>query len=95
LRDYELVVVIDPEIDEEKLSATLDRISQLVTTRGGEVIDVDRWGKRKLAYPIKRRSEGDYVITHFRLEPAQAAELEAGLRLSEEVLRHLLVRSED
>jgi small subunit ribosomal protein S6 len=95
LRDYELVVVIDPEIDEEKLSATLDRISQFVTTRGGEVIDVDRWGKRKLAYPIKRRSEGDYVITHFRLEPAQAAELEAGLRLSEEVLRHLLVRSED
>jgi len=95
LRDYELVVVIDPEIDEEKLSATLDRISQLVTTRGGEVIDVDRWGKRKLAYPIKRRSEGDYVITHFRLEPAQAAELEAGLRLSEEVLRHLLIRSED
>jgi small subunit ribosomal protein S6 len=90
-----LVVVIDPEIDEEKLSATLDRISQFVTTRGGEVIDVDRWGKRKLAYPIKRRSEGDYVITHFRLEPAQAAELEAGLRLSEEVLRHLLIRSED
>jgi len=89
------VVVIDPEIDEERLSATLDRISQFVTTRGGEVIDVDRWGKRKLAYPIKRRSEGDYVITHFRLEPAQAAELEAGLRLSEEVLRHLLVRSED
>lgn len=95
MRDYELVVVIDPEIDEEKLSATLDRISQFVTTRGGEVIDVDRWGKRKLAYPIKRRSEGDYVITHFRLEPAQAAELEAGLRLSEEVLRHLLIRSED
>jgi len=90
-----LVVVIDPEIDEEKLSATVDRISQFVTTRGGEVIDVDRWGKRKLAYPIKRRSEGDYVITHFRLEPAQAAELEAGLRLSEEVLRHLLIRSED
>jgi len=95
LRDYELVVVIDPEIDEEKLSATLDRISQFVTTRGGEVIDVDRWGKRKLAYPIKRRSEGDYVITHFRLEPSQTAELEAGLRLSEEVLRHLLVKSED
>jgi len=95
LRDYELVVVIDPEIDEEKLSATLDRISQFVTTRGGEVIDVDRWGKRKLAYPIKRRSEGDYVITHFRLEPARTAELEAGLGLWEEVLRHLLVRSED
>ena len=95
MRDYELVVVIDPEIDEERLSATLDRISQFVTTRGGEVIDVDRWGKRKLAYPIKRRSEGDYVITHFRLEPAQAAELEAGLQLSEEVLRHLLIRSED
>ncbi len=95
MRDYELVVVIDPEIDEEKLSATLDRISQFVTTRGGEVIDVDRWGKRKLAYPIKRRSEGDYVITHFRLEPSQTAELEASLRLSEEVLRHLLVRSED
>ena len=94
MHDYELVVVIDPEIDEDKLSAALDRISQFVTTRGGEVIDVDRWGKRKLAYPIKKRSEGDYVITHFRLDPSQAAELEASLRLSEEVLRHLLVRSE-
>ena len=95
MREYELVVIIDPEIDEEKLSATLDRIGQFVTTRGGEVIDVDHWGKRKLAYPIKKRSEGSYVITHLRMEPSQTAELEASLQLFEEVLRHLLIRGED
>jgi small subunit ribosomal protein S6 len=58
-------------------------------------VNVDRWGKRKLAYPIKTRLEGNYVVTHLRMEPTQTAELEASLRLTEEVLRHLLVKAED
>jgi small subunit ribosomal protein S6 len=95
LREYELVVVIDPELEEEQLTATLDKIHQSVSSRGGEVTDVDRWGRRKLAYPIKSRTEGDYVINRIRLEPSQTAELESSLRLSEEVLRHLLIRSEE
>jgi small subunit ribosomal protein S6 len=59
------------------------------------VTDVNPWGKRKLSYPIGGRTEGNYVITHFRIEPSQTTELEATLRLSEEVLRHLLVKTEE
>jgi small subunit ribosomal protein S6 len=95
LREYELVLVIDPELEDEQVTATVDRVTQLVTTRGGELVDVNPWGKRRLSYPIKRRSEGNYFVSHFRMEPSQTVELEASLRLSEEVLRHLLVKTED
>lgn len=95
MREYELVVVIDPELEEEQFTAALDKIRQSVSNRGGEVVDVDRWGRKKLAYPIKNRLEGNYVVNHIRLDPSQTAELESSLRLSEEVLRHLLIRSED
>ena len=95
MREYELVLVIDPELEDEQVSAAIDRVTQFVTTRGGELVDVSPWGKRRLSYPIKSRSEGNYVVSHFRMEPSQTAELEASLRLSEEVLRHLLVKTED
>jgi small subunit ribosomal protein S6 len=95
LREYELVMVLDPEIEDEQVSAAIDRMTQFVTSRGGEVTDVSPWGKRKLSYPIGKRSEGNYIVAHFRIEPSQTAELEANLGLSEEVLRHLLVKTED
>ena len=95
MREYELVLILDPEMEDEQVSATVDRMKQLVAARGGELTDVNPWGKRKLSYPIKSRSEGNYIVTHFRMEPSQTAELEAALRLSEEVLRHLLVKTED
>lgn len=92
LRDYELVVIIGPELEDEKLEAIIDNISQLITERGGIISGVDRWGKRKLAYPIKHFMEGYYVLAQFKLKPASSQELEARLRISEEVLRHLLVK---
>jgi len=95
LREYELVLILDPEMEDEQVSATVDRMKQLVAARGGELTDVNPWGKRKLSYPIKSHNEGNYIVTHFRMEPSQTAELEATLRLSEEVLRHLLVKTED
>jgi small subunit ribosomal protein S6 len=95
LREYELVMILDPEMEDEQATAAVDRMTQFVTSHGGEVTDVNPWGKRRLSYPIRSRTEGNYVITHFRIEPSQAAELEASLRLSEEVLRHLLVKTED
>jgi len=95
LREYELVLVIDPEIEDEQFDAAVDKVKQFVSSRGGEVTDVNPWGKRRLAYPIKKRTEGNYVVTHFRLDPAQTAELEAALGLSEDVLRHLLVRMDE
>jgi small subunit ribosomal protein S6 len=95
LREYELVMILDPELEDEQASAVVERAQQYVTSRGGEVADVNAWGKRRLSYPIKSRTEGNYYVAHFRMEPSQAAELEATLRLSEEVLRHLLVKTED
>jgi len=92
LRDYELVLVISPEVVEEKFEATIDNISRFITEKGGIISDIERWGKRKLAYPIRHFVEGSYVLTHFKLNPASGKELEANLQISEEVLRHLLVK---
>ncbi len=92
LRDYELVVIISPEVVEEKFDATIDNVSQFITEKGGIVSNVERWGKRRLAYPIEHFMEGSYVLTHFSLKPALSKELEVNLQISEEVLRHLLVR---
>ena len=91
LRDYELTVVIAPETSEEKLEASIENISRYVTVRGGTVPDVHKWGKRKLAYPIKHFIEGYYVLLQFKMKPQDGRELENNLRISEEVLRHLLI----
>ena len=92
LRDYELVLIISPEVVEEKFEATIDSVSQFITEKGGIVSNVERWGKRRLAYPIEHFMEGSYVLTRFRLKPALSKELEVNLQISEEVLRHLLVK---
>ncbi|OGO06117.1 MAG: 30S ribosomal protein S6 [Chloroflexi bacterium RBG_13_54_9] len=93
MRDYELVMIVSPEIADEDVPAAIERVSQFITGRGGTVVEVDQWGRRRLAYPIRHFNEGIYVLTQFRLEPRLAAELEANLQISEEILRHLLVRS--
>ena len=95
MRDYELVVILSPELAEEDIPAAIDRLSQLIGDRGGEVRDVDRWGRRKLAYPINKHLEGNFLVTQVRLDPNRTSDVEAGLRISEEVLRHLLVRVGD
>lgn len=92
MHDYELMTILNPDIGDEDVNGTLERINQFITARGGEIQNVDTWGRRKLAYPIARQVEGTYSVTLLRLPPTQAAELEANLRISEDVLRHLLVR---
>ncbi len=93
LRDYEMVLVISPEVAEEEFEATIDNISRLITGGGGVISDIEKWGKRKLAYPIRYFVEGSYVLAKFKMKPAFDKELEANLRLSEEVIRHLLIRA--
>jgi len=95
LRGYELVLIIDPEILEEDVPTAIEKVSQFITGRGGEVANVNRWGRRKLAYPIQRHMEGNYVVTQFRLDPDQITGLEASLGLAEEVIRHLVVRTDE
>jgi len=95
LRDYELVVIISPEVAEEEIPGTLEKIGRFITERGGSITEVNQWGRRKLAYPIKNFMEGNYVLTQFKMEPGSTADLEASLGISEEILRHLLVRLGD
>lgn len=92
LNEYELVYILTPDMTEEALDARVNNISEFITAREGVVDVVDKWGKRKLAYPIKHLMEGNYVLTKFKLSPAKSRELEANLRISEDVVRHLLVR---
>jgi small subunit ribosomal protein S6 len=93
LRYYELMMVVAPQIDEEQISATLDRVNHYVSERGGTVVRQERWGRlRRLAYPIKNHKEGNYVLTHLEMEPQDTNDLEANILLSEYVLRHLLVK---
>ena len=94
LRDYELVLVISPEVAEEEFEVAIEKVSQFVTGRGGIISDIEKWGKRKLAYPIRHFVEGSYVLAKFKLRPVFGKELEASLGISEEVLRHLLVKVE-
>jgi small subunit ribosomal protein S6 len=93
LRDYELVVVLSPEIADDVVNESLDRLQQAITTRGGEVVDVNHWGRRRMAYPIKRHLEGNYVVSQIRFDPAQVEGLESSLRISDEVIRHLIVKT--
>ncbi len=94
LREYELTVVFTPETSEEKLNASIESISRYVTDREGAISDVQRWGKRKLAYPIKHSVEGFYILFQFKMKPSDGRQLENNLRISEEVLRHLLISIE-
>jgi len=92
LRDYELVLIISPEIEDEKFDTTIDKVSQFIAERGGTISEVERWGKRRLAYPIQHFMEGNYVLSRFKLKPTVSKELQANLQISEEVLRYLLIK---
>ena len=91
-RDYEMVLILNPELADDKLNASLENFNKLIADMGGTMSEVQQWGKRKLAYPIKKYSEGNYVLTRFQLQPAMSKDLEAKLFISEDVIRHLLVR---
>jgi small subunit ribosomal protein S6 len=95
VREYELVLVVSPDVGDEGFPATVERVSKFINERGGAVKDVDQWGRRRLAYPIRRFTEGFYAVTHFSLEPTEVRALEGNLDLAEDVLRHLVVRQDE
>jgi small subunit ribosomal protein S6 len=90
-----MVLVFKPDLGERDVPAAVERVSGMISTNGGEVSKVDVWGRRKLAYPIKRFTEGDYVLTQFALQPEKVRDLESGLKLNEDVIRHLVVRLDE
>ena len=92
LNDYELVFIISPEVVDDSLEATINGISQFISNKGGDVSEVEKWGKRKLAYPLQHFLEGNYVLTRFKMNPAWSKELEANLHISDQILRHILIK---
>jgi small subunit ribosomal protein S6 len=84
--------VLNPELDEAGLEAQTERLRTAIIGRGGEVVSVDPWGRRRMAYEVKNFRDGFYVVTRFKLAPEEAEVLDRNLRLNESVLRHLIVR---
>jgi small subunit ribosomal protein S6 len=95
LRTYELVVILQPNLEEEALDAAVGALRQVVVDNGGEIVRIESMGRRRLAYQIQKHSEGHYVLMYLNLERATILELERRLRLSDDVIRHLLVRLDE
>jgi small subunit ribosomal protein S6 len=93
--DYELVAIISPEVDEEGVSKIVDKVTQSISSCGGAVEEIKKWGRRKLAYPIRKFMEADYVLARFKLMPKSVKELEAEISASGDILRYLVVKVED
>jgi small subunit ribosomal protein S6 len=91
-RDYELGFILNPEVSEEQTRAILERIEQIVRNYDGQVVKVNQWGRRRLAYPIQHHRDGYYVFIDMILTPETVLELDRTLKVSEEVLRHLITR---
>jgi small subunit ribosomal protein S6 len=91
-RDYELGFILNPEVNEEQTRTIVERIEQIVTRYGGQTMRVNQWGRRRLAYPIEHHRDGIYVFIDMILTPETVSELDRTLKVSEEVLRHLIKR---
>jgi len=94
LRQYEIMIILDPEIEERTVAPSLDKYLTVVKTDGGTVDKVDVWGRRRLAYDIKKKGEGIYAVVDFTASPATAKELDRQLGLNEVVLRTKVLRRE-
>jgi small subunit ribosomal protein S6 len=92
LRDYEVLYIVRADLDDEKVQDAVKRVNTLIERSGGTPDRTNLWGKRKLAYEVKHQKDGAYVLQDFKLDPDRVPELEAGLKITEEVLRHLVVR---
>jgi len=95
MRPYEVMIIFDAGLEEETIRAVIDRATETLTARGGTVVRIDRWGRRRFAYELKHRLEGYYVLVEANAEPAAMAEMDRVLSLADEVLRHKVIRIAD
>ncbi|OPJ55437.1 30S ribosomal protein S6 [Alkalithermobacter paradoxus] len=94
MRKYELVYVLKPNTEEEKRNSVLEKVKSIVAVNG-QVDKVDEWGTRKLAYPIAKLTEGYYVLVNFTSDVEQPKEIDRNLKISEDVIRHMIVNIEE
>ena len=90
MRNYEVVVIVHPDLDETALTGVVDRVKDWITEKGGSIVKVDVWGRRRMAYSIRKQREGQYVLISAQMEPTSTSELERNLRFLEPVMRFLI-----
>ena len=94
MNKYELAVVLSAKLEDDERAAALEKVKGYITRFGGNVVDVDEWGKKRLAYEIQKSKEGFYYFIHFEAESTVPAEVEQRIRIMDNVLRYLCVKQE-
>ncbi len=94
MREYEVMFIVKP-MEEEATEAVISKFENLIATNGGAINKLDRWGKRRLAYEIEDIADGYYCLTLFSAEPAVVAELDRVMKITDEILRHMIIRKDD
>ena len=95
MRAYELMVILNPEVEDRAIEPSLSKFLEIVTNAGGTIDNLDIWGRRRLAYELQKKSEGIYAVVNFTASPETAAELDRVLNLNESVMRTKIIRPED
>ncbi|MEW6685132.1 MAG: 30S ribosomal protein S6 [Candidatus Edwardsbacteria bacterium] len=92
MRHYETVFILDSKLDENSVEKEITKVKELVQFQKGEVVKIDKWGRKRLAYEIKDRQEGYYVVINFTSSPERLNELERNFKLNDLVLKHIIVK---
>jgi small subunit ribosomal protein S6 len=95
MRNYEVMFIAHPDLDDASLNALVDKAKGWVSAAGGQVTQVDLWGRRRLAYPIRKQSEGQYILMQTQMEATGTRELERNMRLTEQVMRFQVIRTDE
>lgn len=95
MRRYELMLLLRPDLEDDKLQAAVEKVTRAIVNGGGSLSKVSPWGKRRLAYDIGQHREASYFLIHFDIDPSQIREIERGMLITEEILRHLVTVLED
>lgn len=95
MRKYESLIIMNPELEKEKIKELSEKFQELIKKNSGEVENVDEWGKRKLAYPVENLTDGFYVLFNFKSEPHGIEELERVLKITDGILKYLILKEED
>lgn len=95
VRPYEALYIVRPDLDDEAVNAIMEKYKGIIEEQGGEVENVNRWEKRRLAYEIKDQTEGIYLLMNFNAESAVSSELDRRFKISDDVIRHIIVRRDE
>jgi len=89
--NYELVYIVNPNVTEEALPEMISKVTELIKKNGGNVVEVIPWGKKRFSYPVKRFTEGNYILAKVDITPASVKKIDASLKMDENILRHLMI----